>query len=127
MFPAWSATCCTQPAITSSINTGSMPTRVIRASSTPARRSTGCTSDSAPPGLPFPTGLRTASTMTALFMAGPSVGDVVYGLARSSRRHPDGSVEAERLTVEVAVLQNLARERGVLVGLAEPLRVRDAC
>src|SRR5438105_348817 len=42
----------------------------------------------------------------------------------SARRHPDGAVEPDRLAVQHHVGDDVAGERGVLVGLAEPRRKR---
>src|SRR6202453_272858 len=53
--------------MTSSTRAGSSPVRVMIASSVPASRSMGWTPASAPPGLPLPEGVRTASTITAVF------------------------------------------------------------
>ena len=39
------------------------------------------------------------------------------------RRHPDRPVEADRLAVEVSVLDDLHRERGVFVGATETLGI----
>ena len=63
--------------ITSSTSAGSTPARETRASSTVADRSPGCTLESDLPGLPTPTGVRTAPTMTAsrLLTGTPRVGD----------------------------------------------------
>src|SRR5713226_1830701 len=66
MLPDCSPTCWAQPAMTSSIRAGSSPVRVTSASSVPASRSMGCTPASAPPSLPLPEGVRTASTITAV-------------------------------------------------------------
>ena len=63
--PTWP----TQPQITSSTSSGSTPARSARALSTCADRSTGCTPDSAP--FRFPTGVRTAATITASLIAPP--------------------------------------------------------
>ena len=60
--PVW----LTQPAMTSSIRAGSRSLRSTRARRTWAARSTGCQSRSAP--LRRPSGLRTASTITAVAM-----------------------------------------------------------
>src|SRR4051794_23533855 len=65
MFSACSPACPTHPAITSSISAGSIPVRCARAPSTSASRSTGCTPERAPPGLPLPDAVRTTSTITA--------------------------------------------------------------
>src|SRR5215218_7940109 len=65
MFAAWSPSCVTAPAMTSSICAGSTPVRVTSSFRLWASRSTGRTSCSAPPALPFPTGVRTAPTITA--------------------------------------------------------------
>ncbi len=65
MFIDWSPTWLTQPRSTSSICRDSRPLRSRITFKTPAARSTGCTSLSAPPGLPRPTGVRTTSTRTA--------------------------------------------------------------
>src|SRR6056297_224692 len=66
--PTW----LTHPQMTSSIASGSTPLRCTSASMAMADRSTGWMSESAPfPGLPIPTGVRTASTITASFMTAP--------------------------------------------------------
>src|SRR4029079_7466972 len=65
-----SPTCEPQPQITSSMAAGSTPVRSTRARSTRAERSTGWTSASAPPRLP--TGVRTASTITASRIVPPA-------------------------------------------------------
>src|SRR5690606_20723669 len=44
---------------------------------------------------------------------------------RSLRRHAERAVEADDLAVEVRVVDDGAHERGVLLGLAQPRRVRD--
>ena len=62
-LPACWPTCCTQPQITSSTTAGSKPFRATSAFSTWADRSTAWTAASAP--FRLPTGVRTASTMTA--------------------------------------------------------------
>ncbi len=67
-FTAWSPTCMTQPMITSSTSAGSMPVRSTRAWMLCAARSTEWVSLSLP--LRRPSGLRTASTMTAVGMGG---------------------------------------------------------
>src|SRR5271165_2094016 len=59
----------TQPQITSSTTAGSVPERSASARSTCADRSTGCTPDRAP--FRFPTGVRTAATITASRTARP--------------------------------------------------------
>ncbi len=69
MFSDWSPICPTQPAITSSTSAVSRPLRSTRAVSVCASRAAGCTPDRAPPGLPFPEGVRMMSTMTAVVMA----------------------------------------------------------
>ncbi len=66
MLTAWSPTCMTQPMITSSTIAGSMPVRSTSAWMLCAARSTGWVSLSLP--LRRPSGLRTASTMTAVAM-----------------------------------------------------------
>ena len=63
MFMACSPTVIVQPMITSSMSAGSRSLRSTRASSGWAARSTGCQPESRP--LRRPTGVRTASTMTA--------------------------------------------------------------
>ena len=63
----------THPPMTSSISTGSRADLSTSSRSTPASRSTGCTCDSIPPGLPRPLGVRTTSTMTASLITGPSL------------------------------------------------------
>src|SRR5215211_8082379 len=63
--PTWP----TQPQITSSISAGSTPERSTRLVRTCADRSAGCTPDSPP--LRLPTGVRTASTITASCMSCP--------------------------------------------------------
>jgi hypothetical protein len=64
-FPLCSPTCPTTPPITSSISAGSSPgSRSTALRMAWACRSTGWTSAYAPPGLPLPTGVRTASTIT---------------------------------------------------------------
>src|SRR5689334_4743795 len=65
MLTAWSPTCVTAPAMTSSTSAGSTPVRVTSSDRLWARRSTESTSCSAPLALPFPIGVRTAPTMTA--------------------------------------------------------------
>ena len=66
MFMACSLTWSTQPPITSSMRSGSMPVRSTIFRSEWASRSTGWMGLSPPlPGLPRPIGVRTASTMTA--------------------------------------------------------------
>src|SRR3954466_10016299 len=68
--PTWE----TQPQTTSSTTAGSMPERSASEVSTCADRLTGCTPDRPP--LRLPTGVRTASTITASRMTGPFlVGD----------------------------------------------------
>ena len=62
-LPACWPTCCTQPQITSSTTAGSKPFRATSAFSTWAERSTAWTAASEP--FRLPTGVRTASTMTA--------------------------------------------------------------
>ncbi len=61
--PAW----VTQPPATCSTSAGAMPARSISAVCTPPRISAACTPDSTPPRLP--TGVRTASTITAVPIA----------------------------------------------------------
>src|ERR1700754_267816 len=73
MLTAWSPTWGTAPVITSSIWTGSIPVRAISSRRLCASRSTGSTSWSAPPALPFPIGVRTAPTMTASLPAYPVI------------------------------------------------------
>src|SRR5215469_2386054 len=63
MLLDWSPIWDTQPQMTSSTSAGSSPVRSAISVSTSADRSTGCTSASPPPRLP--TGVRTASTITA--------------------------------------------------------------
>src|SRR3954453_7481996 len=63
---ACSPTCMTQPMTTSSTMPGSMPVRSISAVSVSAARSTGCQSLSLP--LRRPSGVRIASTITAVFI-----------------------------------------------------------
>src|SRR5690625_288308 len=63
MLLDWSPTCETQPQITSSITAGSTPVRSISAPSTTADRSAACICANPPPRLP--TGVRTASMITA--------------------------------------------------------------
>ncbi|SKU89782.1 Uncharacterised protein [Mycobacteroides abscessus subsp. abscessus] len=63
-----SPTCPTAPLITSSISAGSIPVRSTSSRIACACRSTGCTPESEPPGLPLPTGVRTASMITASLM-----------------------------------------------------------
>src|SRR4051794_26668446 len=64
MLLDWSPTCDTQPQTTSSTIPGSTPARSTSAVSTSADKSAACISDSPP--LRLPTGVRTASTITAL-------------------------------------------------------------
>src|SRR6516164_7962377 len=63
MLLDWSPIWDTQPQMTSSTRAGSSPARLAISVSTSADRSTGCTPASPPPRLP--TGVRTASTITA--------------------------------------------------------------
>src|SRR5215210_1265453 len=63
--PTWP----TQPQMTSSTSDGSTPARSTRLLSTCADRSAGCTPESPP--LRLPTGVRTASTITASRMSRP--------------------------------------------------------
>ena len=64
MLTPCSPTCITQPITTSSTTPGSMPVRSTSAFSVSAARSTGCQSLSLP--LRLPSGVRTASTITAV-------------------------------------------------------------
>ncbi len=59
MLPAWGPIASTQPKITSSTTSGSIPVRSTTARMTCAPRSAGCCPDRVPPRLP--TGVRTAS------------------------------------------------------------------
>src|ERR1700739_4558078 len=63
MLLDWSPTCDTHPQTTSSTIAGSMPVRSTSSQRTTAERSAGCIPDSPP--LRLPTGVRTASTITA--------------------------------------------------------------
>ena len=76
---ACSPTCMTQPRITSSTHAGSTPLRSTRAFSVSAARSTGCQSRSWP--LRLPSGVRTASMITAVVMEATVTRD-------ESRRRP---------------------------------------
>ena len=69
MFKLCSPTCITQPITTSSIMAGSMLLRVVSAVSISAARSTGCQFFNRP--LRLPSGVRTASTMTAVCIKTP--------------------------------------------------------
>src|SRR4051794_37634366 len=72
MSKVCSPTWLTQPQITSSTSAGSTPARCTRLFSTCADRSAGWTPERPP--FRFPTGVRTASTITASRMCAPSVG-----------------------------------------------------
>src|SRR5215204_4800865 len=77
--PTWP----TQPQMTSSTSDGSTPARSTRLLSTCADRSAGCTPESPP--LRLPTGVRTASTITASCMCCPFrkvLTHPAYGLIR---------------------------------------------
>src|SRR5262245_11876876 len=78
----------TQPPMTSSMSDGSRLVRSTRASSTVARRSTGCVVDRPPPGLPLPLAVRTTSTMTA---SGISVLSARTSDSRTAAPTPAGS------------------------------------
>src|SRR5215218_8672651 len=88
MSKVCSPTCDTQPQMTSSTSAGSSPARSTRAVSTCADRSAGCTPDSPP--LRLPTGVRTASTITASGIEPPPPMSVVciaqYGAAAAPGR-----------------------------------------
>lgn len=75
VFMACSPTWSTVPPMTSSTSAGSIPLRPTSSLRVWASSSTGCVPASAPPGLPLPMGVRTASTMTASRMTfSPSAG-----------------------------------------------------
>src|SRR4051794_15156594 len=95
-FTAWSPTCMTQPMITSSTSAGSMPVRSTSARSVCAARSTGWVPASLP--LRRPSGVRTASTMTAVGMRTPEpIGETaeVYG----HRKNPTQPVGVPSATI----------------------------
>src|SRR6187455_2456574 len=60
------------------------------------------------------------SWIPGLFFAAPRDDFIL-----SFRRHAQRAVEADHLAVEIAVLDDVARQRGVLFGLAQQLRERD--
>ncbi len=101
--PTWS----TVPPMTSSISSGSTPERPTRVRRVWASSSTGWTWARAPLGLPLPTGVRTASTMTASRMV------------RASLAGPDQDVTRRGLPV--------SRKSGLTitppVGKSNPLQV----
>src|SRR5271157_1787683 len=86
MFIACSPTCMVHPNTTSSMTAGSRSLRSTRARRGCAARSTGCHPDRFP--LRFPTGVRTASTITASLM-----GDILS--CRAGRPRPEGSAGEE--------------------------------
>src|SRR3990170_1704674 len=91
--PVWE----THPVMWSSTRAGSMPDRSTAALRTSARRSTGCQPDRLP--LFLPTGLRTASTMTASRMGSSFredyllAGNIFDATPRPSCRQPRGLAE----------------------------------
>src|SRR5919106_997525 len=108
-----------QPAMTSSTESGA--TSGLRSSSwsiTHAPVSSG-RSPASEPLKARPTGVRMASTMTASGMRVLQVGGLL-------RRHAEGAVEADRLSVEHRVLGDLAGELGELGGPAQAGRERHA-
>src|SRR4051794_7878946 len=92
MSKVCSPTCETQPQMTSSTTPGSTPARSTSALSTCADRSAVCTPDNPP--LRLPTGVRTASTITASRMSLTSPHDGVT--ARTPSRH--GQIAAASVT-----------------------------
>src|SRR3954452_4293799 len=117
MSKVCSPTCETQPQMTSSTRPGSTPARSTSALSTCADRFVGCTPDNPP--LRLPTGVRTASTITASRMSTPSVDG-----PGSAGCHADRPVEADDLAVEHRIGDDVCDQRGELRRTAEPGRVR---
>src|SRR3989442_11546443 len=103
-LPDWSPICITQPTITSSTTAGSSPFRSTSACNTCAARSTGCQL----PSWPFrrPSGVRTASTMTAVAMAPPLPSPSVRGHGLATAGRP------ARQPIASAAVRNLDRSLG---------------
>src|SRR5689334_14199076 len=96
MSRACSPACMTQPQMTSSTISGSIPARSARPLSTWADSSAGCTPDRPP--LRFPIGERTASTITA-----SAIGLLLYdGLIFGSKHTPFDDRQAGQPTVRSA-------------------------
>src|SRR6267154_9988 len=56
--------------------------------------------------------------------SGARLSGMTFASLRSLGRHAQRAVDADHLAVEIAVLDDVARERGILLRLAEHLRER---
>src|SRR5215475_9609584 len=116
MLLDWSPTCDTQPHTTSSTRSGSIPARSTNVLSTNADRSAACTVESPP--FRLPTGVRTASTMTASRMA--NLHSVTTGHAEHVRPQiVQYHLLADRRDTEQAGFAEIAGHV-VLLGVAHP-------